>query len=165
MKKLLFIIPLIVLFSTTGYAQKATIDSLAKNRLIEEPENTVKAKAEIIARSSTATRKTIVVTFVIEEGWHLNTNPATLEGLIPTSVETKTKASSTSQVTYPPGKEFNSPLGLIKVYEGTVYATATVESKEPLDASQIEVFATVQPCKADICYPPTKLNIPLMETK
>lgn len=165
MKKLLFIIPLMVLFSTTGYTQETTIDSLAKNPLIEGPENKVNAKAEIIAGSSTSTRKTIVVTFVIDEGWHLNTNPATLEDLIPTSIETKTEIPSELKVIYPPGKEFESPLGPIKVYEGTVHATATIEAKEPLDASQIEVFATVQPCKASICYPPTKLTVPLVQSK
>lgn len=163
MKKLLYIIPLIVLFSTVGYAQKTTVDSLAKNRLVKGPENSINAKAKIIPETSTATRKIIVVTFFMEDGWHLNANPATLEDLIPTSIEIKTKVPSTSQVAYPSGNDFDSPIGRIKVYEGTVHATATVESKEILTASQIEVFATVQPCKASICYPPTTMTIPLNE--
>jgi hypothetical protein len=153
MRQFLYIIPLVFLFSTA---------SLAQNKLIEGPENSVTAKAQIIDSSSSATQKTIVVTFVVNEGWHLNANPATLDDLIPTSIEAITKIPSTIKIAYPLGKDFESPIGLIKVYEGTIQASVTVETKEPLDASQIEIFATVQPCKAKICYPPTKITVPLM---
>ncbi len=124
---------------------------------VEESKDKVKAQAQVIGESSPPPRKVVKVTLVIEDGWHVNANPATLESFIPTSVDVQTNPPSRLQVSYPKGKKLDTVLGPIDVFEGTVDIVATVESEKLIDDSKMRVLLQVQACKADICYPPSKI--------
>lgn len=146
-----------VIFSTAHTEDKPQAAVESKDR--------VKTQAHIVDSSSTPTRKAVKVTIAIEDGWHLNANPASVEGLIPTSVDIQTDPPSKLNVSYPQGKKAESPLGPIDVFEGTVDILATAESDKPIDVSKMRVLLQVQACKTSICYPPSQIVMNVTDEK
>lgn len=124
-----------------------------------ESKDKVNVRAAIEHDGSTETRKTVRITLEMEEGWHINANPASLDFLIPTVVDIQTKQKSILNVTYPEGHKMKTPLGTIDTYEGTMEITATVESGEPIDVSKIRALVQVQACQGATCYPPSQIAV------
>jgi uncharacterized protein YyaL (SSP411 family) len=94
----------------------------------------------------------------IDEGWHVNANPASLPFLIPTSVEFE--GSDVEEITYPQGKRFHpdfAPSALL-VYEGTVEIPATLATS---NARSVKVAVRFQACDALRCLPPGLSRIQL----
>lgn len=124
-----------------------------------ESKDKVSVQAHILHDGSTDTRKTIKITLEMEDGWHVNANPASLDFLIPTVVDIQTAGQSELNVSYPDGHKMETPLGSIDTYEGRVEITATVEAKEPIDVSQIRALVQVQACQGATCYPPSQIAV------
>ncbi|MFB3083943.1 MAG: DUF255 domain-containing protein [Gammaproteobacteria bacterium] len=129
----------------------------------EESKDKLSVHADIVREQSTPIRKIIKVILDIDDGWHLNTNPASLDFLIPTVADIQTEQSSVLDITYPEAEKLKTPLGRIDVYAGKVEITATVKADEPIDVSKMRLLLQVQACKDSICYPPSQIALPLRE--
>ena len=76
----------------------------------------------------------VAVVLTLQEGWHINPNPATLDFQIPSEMTIKAKQKSVLQtVTYPKGKMIDFVGERVAAYEGT--ATLTGKLKVPAAAA------------------------------
>lgn len=105
----------------------------------------------------------VAVQIKIDEGWHINANPAQPDFVIPTQLSTRKEDMLRLQnVSYPPGHEFRLK-GIeeaLLVYEGTVKITA--ELLIPADAVGIYPITLTlksQACNNQTCFPPLTINL------
>jgi uncharacterized protein YyaL (SSP411 family) len=137
--------------------------AVKKPRVLEESKNKLSVHTEILHEQSTPIRKIIRVTLDIDDGWHLNTNPASLDFLIPTVVDIQTERPSALDTKYPEAEKLKTPLGRIDVYTGKVEIIAAVKADKPIDVSKMRLLLQVQACKGDLCYPPSQIALPLRD--
>jgi hypothetical protein len=107
---------------------------------------------------STAARQ-FVITLRIDDGFHINANPASLPYLIPTSVTFV--GVSPFRIRYPIPIRFKPKFTEepLNVYEGTILITASF-MKGVLDrASALHAAVTAQACTDQICLPPEDLPV------
>jgi hypothetical protein len=103
----------------------------------------------------------IVVTLKVDDGYHINANPASFDYLIPTSIAFD--HLNLLHTEYPKPVRFKSafaPDGL-DVYEGTVSLIATFPKGSLKGLQEIQGAASVQACNTQICLPPSKLPVPM----
>ena len=104
-------------------------------------------------------RDEIVVTVQVDNGYHINANPASLDYLVPTSIAFETLIPS--RITYPRSIRFNpafSPVGL-DVYEGSVELVAIFPKGTLADDQTIRASVTAQACNDETCLPPAQLPV------
>ena len=131
------------------------IDANAAHRRLEDTSDHVHVVK--VERSTAASQ--ISITLRIDEGFHINANPASLPYLIPTTVIftgiTPYRLDYPTPVRFKP-KFTDEPLN---VYEGTVVITASFE-KKVLDAAPVlAATITAQACTDQICLPPADLPV------
>ena len=100
----------------------------------------------------------IIITLRVDEGFHINANPASEPYLIPTTVTVAGIAPD--HVSYPPAVRFKPKFSEepLDVYEGTVTIVA-VSSRAKLEGDRnAQVTVTVQACTDWICFPPADLT-------
>jgi len=103
----------------------------------------------------------IKIALNIKKHWHINANPASLDSLIPTTVEVSANGSPVpARLNYPAGHAIDIGLAKpIRVYSGRLRLTA--ELAERTDRDPLQVQASVQACKdSGICLPPSILSAP-----
>lgn len=101
----------------------------------------------------------VAVVVEVEEGWHINTNPAEPDFFIPTEFKVESEAGVTLKaVKYPKGKPFklegfDDPL---MVYEGQVIIYGQIAIPEQLAGKSVKVRMDVkyQACNEKMCKPP-----------
>jgi len=106
----------------------------------------------------------VVLVIDIKPGWHINTNPANPDFLVPTKFTIKSKLKSKlTNVKYPSGKKLTIP-GFeqpIHVYEKRVLVRG--ELQIPASAAgkseEIEIQVRYQPCNDKQCKNPTTLTL------
>jgi uncharacterized protein YyaL (SSP411 family) len=116
----------------------------------------VRVSAVVKAESD---RDEVVVTLQIEDGYHVNANPASYDYLIATSL-TFDRLTPT-QVLYPEATLFKpsfAPVGL-KVYEGKITLEASFPKGTVGTDQQISAIVSTQACNSEICLPPAKLTV------
>ena len=128
-----------------------------------ESKDKVHVQAQIIQNQSTGTHKSVTVSIEIEEGWHLNANPASLDFLIPTVVDIQSEQTSTMQINYPDAHTMETPLGKINIYQGTIEINATIDAKQPINTSKMRALIQVQACQKDTCYPPSQITVEISD--
>ena len=99
------------------------------------------------------------VTLRIDDGFHINANPASLPYLIPTSLAFE--GITPLRIAYPVASRFkpnftNEPLD---VYEGTIVITAFLPKDALGQVPALGASVTVQACTDTICLPPAELPI------
>lgn len=101
----------------------------------------------------------LLVELAIEDGWHVNANPATFDYLIPTAASAEVPDGwPAAESEYPPGvmRTFAFADQPLSVYEGT--ATLALRTAVPADAAagavEIPVTVTYQACDHKRCLPP-----------
>jgi len=101
----------------------------------------------------------IEITLKIDEGYHVNANPASLDYLIPTAVGFE--HLSPIGVRYPKPLFYTPSFAarVINVYGGVVNITATFSKGSIRKAGTVRGDVTVQACSDQICLPPTNLPI------
>ncbi|MGH1377789.1 MAG: DUF255 domain-containing protein [Alphaproteobacteria bacterium] len=119
--------------------------------------------AKIIETGSTSKQKNIAVTIDIEDGWHINANPASLDFLIPTTVDIQTDKTSDIEIDYPTPYKIETPLGALYSYKGAVNINASISSQETIETKKMRALVQVQACKNDICYPPSQITTNITE--
>jgi hypothetical protein len=85
----------------------------------------------------------------VRKGWHLNANPATRPGLVPTSVAPV--LGSLRALRYPEGEPLGSPAAPVAVYRGVVRVEGQVDHR---GAGAPTVELTYQACDESRCLPP-----------
>ncbi len=103
-----------------------------------------------LTKADTATGKIILK---INDGWHVNANPASMDFLIPTEIVTS-DTSKLTEVTYPIGHEVETPLGLMRVYSNETAIPFKIEGRFPESVS-----LTAQACDGKTCYPPSTWTV------
>jgi hypothetical protein len=100
-----------------------------------------------------------VVVLDVEDGWHINTNPAKPEFVVPTTVTVKSKhATKATKIDYPQGRDFSiegfdEP---VSVYEGRVllFGTLAVPSHAARQTEELTVEIKFQACNDRQCLAP-----------
>ena len=106
----------------------------------------------------------IVVTLRIDDGYHINANPASFDYLIPTSLAFD--RLQPSKVDYPKPVRFKpafAPDGL-DIYEGNVALIAKFPQGSLTRHNDIQGAVTAQACNSQICLPPSALAVSLPGT-
>jgi hypothetical protein len=100
-------------------------------------------------------RSELVVRMSIDEGWHVNANPASLPFLVATSVEVLDGNGAAVAIRYPEGRSFRPAFAStsLQVYEGTVEIPVTLRD----GAIPPERLALrFQACDSSRCLPPDR---------
>ena len=118
----------------------------------------VHASAQMISSNQSAELRVAVR---IDDGYHINANPASDPYLIPTQL--MLAGQKDIQVDYPPAKTFKAPFAPqgIAVYTGHVELRAQLPAtgRKPTEAE-----LRVQACNEKYCLAPTLLKVPVTET-
>ncbi len=102
----------------------------------------------------------VAIVVVIEPGFHINANPASMDNLIPTTLNMETPAPL--HVTYPKAVRFKPKFSddVLDVYEGTVTIIAQFAPGELARRERLVGTVTAQACTDEICLPPADLDLP-----
>jgi len=106
----------------------------------------------------------LLARFQIDQGWHVNANPASFDYLIPTQLELDLPQGwPQARVEYPAGemRTFAFADTRLSVYEGTivVQARSAVPAGTPEGVITIPVTATYQACDNQRCLPPVSKTL------
>jgi len=131
------------------------------------PQGTMETKAYIKVSVSEPKREgnslTVTAVLDIAEGWHINANPASLDFLIPTSVDVREDSGkAVVKPAYPDAHAMATPLGDIKVYEGKV--SIPVQVTLPGNTENLRMLVRAQACKGTTCLAPSDWIIPIKLT-
>ncbi|MGH7032547.1 MAG: protein-disulfide reductase DsbD domain-containing protein [Stellaceae bacterium] len=101
----------------------------------------------------------VIVTVEIDRGFHINANPASLDYLIPTTLNITNQAPR--RVVYPSPVLFKPKFAdeALEVYEGTVQIAAEFPQGLLLRVSNLFGTVTAQACTETICLPPAALPL------
>lgn len=124
----------------------------------------VRIRARFTDKAGADGSRELAVRLLIAPGWHIISNPASFEGLIPTQVQARVAGKLVRiTVSYPPGRVSNIRLEgkSLRVYDNGTVIQARV-SAQVLGAARVhgglELVVTVQSCSdKGICLPPAKL--------
>ena len=105
-------------------------------------------------------RLTVTAVLDIAQSWHVNANPASLDFLIPTSVDVREDSGKAeAKPVYPDARAMTTPLGEIKVYEGRV--SIPVKVTLPDGTENLRLLVRAQACKDAACLAPSDWVIPV----
>jgi uncharacterized protein YyaL (SSP411 family) len=104
-------------------------------------------------------RDEIRVTVVIDEGYHVNANPATFDYLIPATLSID--GVPDMQVTYPAATLIKPQFARdgLKVYEGTITLKGSAPKGTLVSRNRITAALRVQACNDEVCLPPVTLPV------
>jgi hypothetical protein len=114
-------------------------------------------RAKLVRRAGDPSR--LLVQLAIDEGWHLNRNPASLPFLVPTTVEVRGGAAG-AEIRYPEGRPFRPDFApaAIDVYEGRVEIPVLLpDGGDPPQGLGVRF----QACDATRCLPPGRTDLAL----
>lgn len=126
----------------------------------QPPKDHVRAKVFLpVDRLPAGGTTRFAVVLEIESGWHINTNPARPDFVIPTTVAVKAKhGTKAEKVDFPKGHEltvegFDEPLS---VYEGRVvlFGTLAVPEQAARQTEEVTVEVKFQACNEERCLAP-----------
>ena len=107
-------------------------------------------------------RLTVTAVLDIAQSWHVNANPASLDFLIPTSVDVREDSGKAeAKPVYPDARAMTTPLGEIKVYEGRVSIPVKVKVTLPDGTENLRLLVRAQACKDAACLAPSDWVIPV----
>jgi DsbC/DsbD-like thiol-disulfide interchange protein len=135
--------------------------ALAQDGGAKKSDSVVKTSAEAAAPDAEG-KQNIIVTMLIDPGWHIYANPVDQEDLA--SVETKITFEAkdkleNTKVDYPAGKVIeDKTVGKYKVYEDKVEIKAQVQRKAG-DNGALELTAKFQACTSTHCLLPATVKV------
>ena len=143
-----------------GAAREAAraADDHGTGQAFHAPETSDHVRASAVVRAGEKDDE-IVVTLQIDDGYHVNANPASFDYLIPTSVAFAGLSSPGTK--YPKPSRFKSAFAPdeLAVYEGTVPLVVTIPKGIIATQGDLKGEVDVQACDAKICLPPSKLPL------
>jgi uncharacterized protein len=101
----------------------------------------------------------LTVTLRVDDGFHINANPATLPYLIPTSIAFV--GVTPVRIVYPAPSRFNPKFSdeLLDVYDGTISIIVLLPKDSLAASTGLRGNVTAQACTDTICLPPAELAI------
>jgi hypothetical protein len=104
-------------------------------------------------------KKRLAVTFEMDEGWHVNNNPASLDHLIPISLSADTSLASLSSVEYPKGERMTFKFSdqSLSVCEGLTTIAAGLHPRTD-NLETVDVKFRYQACNDRKCLPPDTIT-------
>jgi uncharacterized protein YyaL (SSP411 family) len=123
---------------------------------VPSTENVVHAVGEA---HSAGDRDEIDVTIRVDDGYHVNANPASFDYLIPTTLSVAGVAGI--RVAYPDAKIIKPKFARegLKVYEGSIKLIAMMPKGALARGKPVNAELGVQACNDEICLPPAKLPL------
>ena len=98
----------------------------------------------------------------MDDGWHVNANPASFDFLIPTTLRASLRNGDPfPEPIYPAGKTLQTPLGPLAVYEHAAEVRSSLPPGLSKDGTTetINLVLQAQACnEAGICLPPETLK-------
>lgn len=127
-------------------------------------QNAMETKAHVVVRVTDSKREgdklTVTALLDIAEGWHINANPASLDFLIPASVDVRNDSGTVeASPEYPDAHAMATPLGDILVYEGK--ANIPVTMTLAAGTQNLRLLVRAQACKDTTCLAPSDWVFPL----
>lgn len=115
---------------------------------------------EIIAGASNHA----IVHLKVDEGYHINANPATYPYLIATQLDVpKVDGISVAEIKYPPplSKKFSFADGPLAVYEGDAELRVAFVANNSAKRGQTSIPGKlrIQACDDQVCYPPGTIDV------
>ena len=126
-------------------------------------ENVVKVEAPA-AEINTGASTEVNVRLKIDNGYHINANPATFPYLIPTELDIrKADGISAANIKYPAPlhRTFSFADAPLAVYEGQVELKAALIADKTAKPGQTSIPAKlrIQACDDHVCYPPGTIDV------
>lgn len=160
-----FLLAAMFLATWTSAADPPSSASQKENEIVlasgeEAPKDHIRPQVYLsVDRLPAGKASRIAVVIDVEKGWHINTNPARPEFVVPTSVSVKTKhGTKLAKIEYPKGIDlpidgFDEPLS---VYEGRVmlFGTLEVPAKAAGETEELTVEIKFQACNDKQCLSP-----------
>lgn len=147
--------------SADAYAQSESKNGLHIPNSAEKVRMTAWMASTSVARQAPA----IMVRLAINQGWHVNANPASLRFLIPTTVKARINHQDVKlKLSYPPGRDSHIKLDgkSIFVYDNNTILNAGVPASTLATArsvGSVRLVVTVQSCSdKGICLAPAQLR-------
>jgi len=105
-----------------------------------------------------------VVRLKVQNGYHVNANPASFSYLIPTELKvTSASGVSVDFITYPDPvtRTFSFADESLKVYEGDTMVKAKLKAAPSAETGKHNLSAQlrVQACNDQVCYPPGQIEV------
>src|SRR5262249_41972211 len=115
--------------------------------------------------STAAERDAIRVTLKVDDQYHINANPASLDYLMPTALEIK--GMQPLKIEYPKPIRFTAKFARdgLDVYEGSISIIAMFSKGDLKNRSPIQGVVTVQACTSQICLPPSELPVSVNDSR
>lgn len=104
----------------------------------------------------------LIITAVLDitEGWHINANPASLDFLIPTSVDVREDSGKAeAKADYPDALAMTTPLGDLQVYKGKI--SIPIQMTLPDSMENLRLLVRAQACKDTTCLMPSDWILPV----
>ncbi len=122
----------------------------------------VEARLEVVATGGDAFEATVSIH--IADGWHINANPASLPGLIPTAVTFNADVPvKIDGPAYPPGEtvRFSFVDDPLQVYQGEITLTARIYVGSEAVTDDTVLYATLyyQACNDTVCLAPGEIAL------
>ena len=110
-----------------------------------------------------------VVRLKVQDGYHVNANPASFSYLIPTELKvTPASGVSVDFITYPDPvtRTFSFADEPLKVYEGDTMVKANLKAAPSAETGKHNLSAQlrVQACNDQVCYPPGQIEVTIPVT-
>ena len=110
-----------------------------------------------------------VVRLKVQDGYHVNANPASFSYLIPTELKvTSASGVSVDFITYPDPvtRTFSFADEPLKVYEGDTMVKAKLKAAPSAETGKHNLSAQlrVQACNDQVCYPPGQIEVTIPVT-
>jgi len=110
-----------------------------------------------------------VVRLKVQDGYHVNANPASFSYLIPTELKvTSASGVSVDFITYPDPvtRTFSFADEPLKVYEGDTMVKAKLKAAPSAETGTHNLSAQlrVQACNDQVCYPPGQIEVTIPVT-
>lgn len=142
-------------------AAETIVSSSEPKRVASENVVTIQSSpVEIVAGASTDA----VVHLKIDQGYHINANPATYPYLIATQLDVpKVDGISAAGIKYPPplNKKFSFADGPLAVYEGDAEIKVAFVADKTTKRGQTSIPGKlrIQACDDQVCYPPGTIDV------
>lgn len=106
---------------------------------------------------ATAGTDRVLITVTVDDGYHINANPASFDFLVPTSVRFPDLGAS--QVAYPQPTRFRTAFAseALDVYEGTVRLIVTFPGDALPETGTVRGIVKAQACDERVCLPPSDM--------
>jgi uncharacterized protein YyaL (SSP411 family) len=152
----------------SGQAQSAANGSATAQQSSNPLDRLARSVVDIGATLGTATptgAHPLTVSLQIQEGWHINANPATDEFLIPTQLKTSQGELQDLDYPKPEFRSFSFSEKIIAVYEGEVEIEAKLATKDARVPQAGTLQLTYQACDDQRCLRPVTVDLKPMSSE